>query len=443
MCGFIILASELSPLDFMVLMSPLLLFDLVYIALSLLCVLTMLPLAPFAHKMHSAFTILVFVLFLGSTLYAWLMFPFDTRDARCRVYFSSRTELANFTASSYTTPSSPGIPDSQIFSSLDAVASNHPKTLRTITQLTGAPGYIDRIVAELPSSWSNTHGESKVSCMDLSIGGRLRTCEWEVEEDWKPAPVFNSTQAQLGLLAQLGADGRLDQETVVKENAETEEKEVRWMAVNATRLDDNLARFVIQPTNSRNCRVYVDGPGNVTVTRYRVLNTDGLNFSVAHSSEGYEDMGINRAEEMIRGATWHEFEVPGGRDAGAREVSLWSRTWGKIFVVEIEWDDGRDEDGDDPVDEEYQEREKEKRLEGRVTCRWDEYGGGWALRPTSTQVKGELKSERLGDKDARAGGQGQGAHIPALEEVLMFLPEWAIPTTSLSGLVDVVGGFSI
>lgn len=397
----------------------------------------MLPLAPFAHKIHSAFTILVFVLFLGSTLCAWLMFPFDTRDSRCRVYFSSRVELANFTSSSSTAPPSSGAIDSQISSSFDAVSPMHPKTLRTVTQLTGVPGYIERVVAELPSSWSNTDGESKVSCMDLPMGAGLRTCEWEVEEAWKPAPVLSSTKTQMGLVPQHGNDGRLD----VGENAEAEEKEVPWMTVNATRLDDNLARLIIRPTNSRNCRIYVDGPGNVTLTRYRVLNTSGPSSSVAQITMRFGAIDEDDIEDRIRRATWHEFEVPGRRDAGAREVSLWSRTWGREFVVEIEWDDGSDDEGGDSADDD-EGKEREKGLEGRVQCKWDDYGGGWAVGATSASANTQSHSEMFREDDARAGGQDNGAHIPALEEVLMFLPEWAIPTKSLSGLVEVVGGFS-
>jgi len=95
------------------------------------------------------------------------------------------------------------------------------------------------------------------------------------------------------------------------------------------------------------------------------------------------------------------------------ELTLWSRTWGRTFVVDVDWakkakanSDVGSASGNDTV-------------KGRAACEWMEY------------------------ESATAGGEGSGGKIPALEEVLAFLPKWAVVSKMTDGLVEAWGPFSI
>ena len=77
-----------------------------------------------------------------------------------------------------------------------------------------------------------------------------------------------------------------------------------------------------------------------------------------------------------------------------KELRLWSRTWGHTFDVSIAWDVGATGGNDGGV-------EIEKSLTGRVACEWEETGA-----------------------------------IPALEEAVSFLPEWARVTKRADGLLE-------
>lgn len=85
---------------------------------------------------------------------------------------------------------------------------------------------------------------------------------------------------------------------------------------------------------------------------------------------------------------------------GVSELHLWSRTWGRTFTVDIEW-------------------EGDSALEGRVACEWAEY------------------------ESASVGVDAITGKIPALEEVLSFLPRWAAVTKIADGLVEASGTFAI
>ena len=88
---------------------------------------------------------------------------------------------------------------------------------------------------------------------------------------------------------------------------------------------------------------------------------------------------------------------------GVKEARLWSRTWGREFVVEVGWDDGSGE--------------AEGPLGGRAACEYAEYAS--ALGPP---------------------GSGR---IPAFEEVKQFLPLGALPTKLTDGLVEVWTRFEV
>ncbi|KIJ15630.1 hypothetical protein PAXINDRAFT_176502 [Paxillus involutus ATCC 200175] len=95
------------------------------------------------------------------------------------------------------------------------------------------------------------------------------------------------------------------------------------------------------------------------------------------------------------------YEVP---EKGLEQIRLWSRNFGKEFEVEVEWKDGDASEQD---------------VEGRISCGWAEY------------------------ESATVGGGKSGGKIPSLEEIIQFLPEWAVVSKSRSGLFEARRSFSI
>jgi len=91
-------------------------------------------------------------------------------------------------------------------------------------------------------------------------------------------------------------------------------------------------------------------------------------------------------------------------DEGVNELKMWSRTWDRRFTVDVHW-----ENGEDSV----------KGIKGRVGCEWAEYESG---------------TVDIG------GAKGK---IPAFEEVLSFLPDWATVSKAAEGLVQAWGEFEI
>jgi hypothetical protein len=92
-------------------------------------------------------------------------------------------------------------------------------------------------------------------------------------------------------------------------------------------------------------------------------------------------------------------EVP---EDGLEQIRLWSRDWEKEFEVDVEFAGSEDE-----------------KATGRVSCGWAEY------------------------ESATVGGGRTGGKIPSLEEVLLFLPEWAVVTKSSAALFDAGWEFEI
>jgi len=92
-------------------------------------------------------------------------------------------------------------------------------------------------------------------------------------------------------------------------------------------------------------------------------------------------------------------EVP---EDGLEQIRLWSRDWEKEFEVDVDFAGSEDE-----------------KATGRVSCGWAEY------------------------ESATVCGGRTGGKIPSLEEVLLFLPEWAVVTKSSAALFDAGWGFEI
>ncbi|KAF9266917.1 hypothetical protein L218DRAFT_896149 [Marasmius fiardii PR-910] len=144
--------------------------------------------------------------------------------------------------------------------------------------------------------------------------------------------------------------------------------------------------------------VYSDpwGPG----ARISVLGRNTRNCRVYFDQPVYKYRVVSEGHD-------NNWELQDGRipeDAGVNEIRLWSRDWNKRLALDVVWKDG----------------EENKERTGRVACGWAEYKSGMAGLPV----------------------QHSGTEIPAFEEVLAFLPRWAVVSKLTDGLVEVWEEFS-
>ncbi|EPQ55262.1 hypothetical protein GLOTRDRAFT_61175 [Gloeophyllum trabeum ATCC 11539] len=114
----------------------------VYAGTSVIAFLTVLPLAPFMHKFHRGLTFVVATVFVLSTLYAWVAFPFS-QDAPFKMFFQQSVEIDG-------------------------------GSQRAVTSMLGSRHYLKKAIAELPS----TYGKA-VDCRDSSLREGVTTCAWE------------------------------------------------------------------------------------------------------------------------------------------------------------------------------------------------------------------------------------------------------------------------
>ncbi|ERF72867.1 hypothetical protein EPUS_08480 [Endocarpon pusillum Z07020] len=145
-------------------------------------------------------------------------------------------------------------------------------------------------------------------------------------------------------------------------------KQVRtWVNYNVTRVSSkNSARFTVMGRESRACKLTFDSPIH--------------NF-------------------MVHGSAPTDRRFPIVPEGGSKEIRLWSRTWNRAWVVDVEWEGPADQESE-IVD-----------LEGKVVCLWSD--------------------------DNREGV------IPALDEVRHFAPGWVAVTKAGDGLVEGYKKFKI
>ncbi|KAF8234432.1 hypothetical protein L208DRAFT_1359694 [Tricholoma matsutake] len=224
--------------------------------------------------------------------------------------------------------------------------------VKLTTHLTSVPYYLERLVMPaLPSAQTS----SGVRCEGQGERVGLVTCVWESGDAMWPESGWSNTTKTVR----------------IPRNP--------WFAGNVTRVSSETVRVVLGGRNTRNCRIYLDGLAAV----------------------GYIVRGGVGEGKMQDG-----YEV--GED-GVKDVRLWSRTWGREWVVDVNFG-GR--------------AEGEGRIKGRVACEWAEY-------ESATVGTGHEETRRKSGK------------IPALEEVLMFLPGWATITKLSDGLVEVWSPFEV
>ena len=139
----------------------------------------------------------------------------------------------------------------------------------------------------------------------------------------------------------------------------------------------------IERTGSNNARIKVQGLNTRSCT-LQFLSGRVRNFNLT------DDGG-----KGLQGGS----EVPKN---GLEQIRLWSRDWGKEFEVDVDFAGKKDE-----------------KVTGRVSCGWAEY------------------------ESATIGGGRTGGKIPSLEEVIFFLPEWAVVTKSSAALFDAGREFEV
>ncbi|KAH0829068.1 hypothetical protein J3R83DRAFT_2526 [Lanmaoa asiatica] len=166
-----------------------------YSFVSLLALLLILPMSPFSINAHRWLTLLVLAIFVLSTVYTWIAFPFS-QAAPLKVYFVQTVNLDT---------SETGIE-------------------RATAALTGPKQFLTRhILPELPSAFGKS-----VMCDDATdtrVG--LQTCAWEVEAEMIPSPGGKSTPCN-------GID-------------------MPWVSYHLNRTGPNSAQINVQGLNTRFC----------------------------------------------------------------------------------------------------------------------------------------------------------------------------------------------
>ncbi|KAF8655629.1 hypothetical protein AX16_002983 [Volvariella volvacea WC 439] len=364
----------------------------IYTFLAGLSFFIILPLAPFASRIHKGVVVLVALVLVITTCYLYTIFPFST-DVPLKIYFQQKVELdlnLDLRVSSLphlnidnTTTLSP-----DAWSMVDSgVRSGSVSTIgtRAMTYITGAKYYVKKkIVPKIPSAREaeEINEDYGIMCSWGAAKVGLYTCGWEsqllpqpgdgvkrITSDADTQNIATSTEAVLQDIYSLNLD-------VPSSSSTGPNPETVYLTTQISRRGRNTARFRLTGTNTRSCRIYFD---NRPILTYYV-----------HGGQ----MGMQPG-----------YQVP---PQGLSEIRLWSRTWEREFVVDVHW--GAYHDGEGMWDDD------EEGVRGRVACEWNEYESG-------------------------SVGHWTGGKIPALEEIFEWLPKWAVVTKATDGLVEVWAPF--
>lgn len=276
----------------------------IYISFAAVTILLLAPVGPFIHRFTFHVPTFLFLICVATVIYNLVAFPFS-RDHRLKVYFNQRVDCTT--------------------------------GINTVS-LTGLDGYVQRIVADIPSAQGK-----HVNCSLPPAAKRkeLRACAWE---GLSPKVVPEASQTNDNKISPYSNKTYTDS----------------WMDYSITEGNNTgTATFRVAGQNTRACRIVFDSP----ISDFAV---DG----------GVSDPRFNAVGEK-----------------GAREVRLWHREWSKPWDVSVTWNTKDD-----------------SKLSGRVVCLWS---------------------------DANAGD------IPAFDEVLHYMPTWAIMTKLGDGLVEGSKDFQI
>ncbi|KAE9393394.1 hypothetical protein BT96DRAFT_999504 [Gymnopus androsaceus JB14] len=322
------------------------------------------------------------------------LFPFS-EDAPLKVFFQQKVELSHSSSSS----------------------SN--ANAKVVTTLTGAAPFLqDMILPLIPSYLDSVAHGREVNCSSMNVDQRqsgLVKCSWET---YNSGVVSNSVEG----LSTIPVASTFDLQPALTERNHSSwnwtsttnpwlQAYAKPMTFNGTTLRDG-ARFFITGNNSRACRVYFDHP----VEKFRVRTVDAMTDLV----EGAEEDGSDVGWDAQRGFKSDSYDI----------VRLWSREWGKSFIVDVQWSKSSSSSSSSAVNTPTNQTRSKS---GRIACEWVEYESGMVGMGLSTSPVPSPSGKRL-----LSGGQ-----IPAFEEVLAYIPKWAAVTKLTDGLVEVEERFGL
>ncbi|KIL64017.1 hypothetical protein M378DRAFT_24781 [Amanita muscaria Koide BX008] len=160
-----------------------------------------------------------------------------------------------------------------------------------------------------------------------------------------------------------------------------------WLSVSTQRTGFTKARIEVEGKNARSCRFYFD---QTLIVQVSLTPKTEIPVVSLYPTYKEEDGGI---------------------------LQYWAREWGKAIVIEVDFNgiiNGTYHESDNGVSE------SGGNLRGRVACEWSEYESGMVGLDLN-EIRG------VGYLNPR---------MPALEESLRFLPQWAVVSKAGDGLVE-------
>jgi hypothetical protein len=212
----------------------------IYLSFAILTALVLAPIGPFIHRFTYHVPMFLFLVCVGTVIYNLVAFPFS-RDHRLKVYFVQQVDCAT--------------------------------GINTVS-LTGLDGYVQQIVAQLPSA----QGKG-LNCTtpDVATRKELKTCSWQglpARVVPKAMPFSNKTYTDT------------------------------WLDYTITTgSKSNVATIQVAGKNTRACRILFDSP------------VSELAVAGAVSDPRFNAVG----------------------EHGSRELRLWHREWSKPWSVSVAW----------------------------------------------------------------------------------------------------------
>jgi hypothetical protein len=223
----------------------------IYISFAILATLLLAPVGPFIHRFTYHVPMFIFIVCVATAVYNLTAFPFS-REHRLKVYFVQQVDCA---------------------------------TGSNTVSLTGLDGYVQQIIAELPSAQGK-----RLNCSTPEIATRkeLKTCAWEgLPAKVVPKASPFTTKMVLGATPfsnRTYTDAWLDY-SIKKSNA------------------TGKAVIRVAGQNTRACRILFDSP----------------------------------VFELAVGGAVSDPRIHAAGESGSREVRLWHREWSRHWDVSVTW----------------------------------------------------------------------------------------------------------
>ncbi|KAJ3806886.1 hypothetical protein F5876DRAFT_49184 [Lentinula aff. lateritia] len=374
----------------------------VYAVISLISLIASLPAIPFigARRVHRYLFWILGLVWVVCIALAWIpwsgtwvgsvegfkggLFPFS-EDAPLKVFFQQKVDLS---------PSGTDV---------------NP-TVRIVTTLTGATPFVhDLILPLIPSYLHSLASGRLVSCSDDNVDERkigLANCNWETYDS-------NLTSFDALNMVPVAADTLVVHAQKNHSSWDWASTINPWFEAHGKSMSFNEtpgARFSIIGNNSRACRIYFDQP----VEKFRVRTVD-----VERDVEVNDEVDDEASWGVQRGFESDHYNM----------LRLWTRAWGKKFVVDVQWSNKFSFAGQHATETSSTQKlffEETTTHAGRIACEWAEYESGMVGMGLSTSPVPSSSGKRL-----------SSAKIPAFEEVLTYLPKWAVVSKLTDGLVEV------